>query len=775
MPNRITRHCRLLAFFFLCAAISAPVFAQLEEIVVTAKKREQSVQDIGISIAAVDERTFREINGSDIETLAGQISNVQAYGGGTFLQTFYIRGVGLNEFQGNFDAPVGLHVDEVYQSKPWMTSLPYFDIERVELLKGPQGTIFGRNTTGGAVNYYTNKPSDEFSYGIDLSANEHERYSVQGFINGALGEDLTGRFSFYTGLGNGGPYHNLFDGADVGKWDRNMFRGQLQWQNETTMVRLSVHGGRDQSDDVPYGGPGIFSRTGPGLCPEVLNGSVTNNRSACFKFAGLVGTDVASGEVEPADPFTINQDRPGARDDKFYGGYLRIEHDIGWATVSSITAYEYFDRNQREDSSADAFAATNTNWYNNMQQISQELRLTGDYGDKWNYTIGGYYESDDLEEVDGSDLSGNPLGIAPPFATYFFADFTNKLDSFAAFFDAEYEFNEQITVTGGVRYTHDTTKVNGLTALGLNDPVGKEDRVTPCLITTFAATPVATPACPFLGPLAPNGGRYIAERKDDDISWRVGVQWEPMDNVMAYVNLSTGFRAGNFSVPFAGIATTFAPEEIFAQEVGVKTQLLDDTLRVTAAFFRYEYENLQVNVDDPVSQLVPITRNIGESETLGFEADLWWAPNDNWDVKGGIGYLDAEFKETDRSVSTYLGPIPLEGKRPVNTPEWQLNGLIRYERPAMDGWNLILMTDFYWVDDRFLEVTNQVFDAADDYFIANVRGALASQDGKWEVAVWGRNVFDKEYLTYINNIAFFKLDIFGEPATFGGSVSYRFE
>ena len=742
------------------------------------KKREQSAQDIGISIAAFDEKTFREANLSDVESLAGLIPNVHAYSGGTFLQTFYIRGIGLNEFQGNFDAPIGLHIDEVYQSKPWMTSLPYYDIQRVEALKGPQGTIFGRNTTGGAVNYYTNPPTREKGLGLDVSIDGHERYNAQGFVNGALTENLAARMSFYVGLGNGGPYDNLFYDNEIGEWDRQMFRVQLLWEKENTSVRLNIHGGKDKSDDVPYGGPGIFDRDGSGaLCPEVLSGAVTKNRSACLKFAGAAAAiGIPEAEIEPDDPHTFNQDMPGVRDDEFYGGYLRIEHDFGWATATSITAYEYFDRNQREDSSADILAATNTTWYTNMNQFSQELRFAGEYGEQWKWTIGGYYEKDDLEEVDGSDLSGHPLGILPPFAPHFLADFTNDLETLAVFADMEFAFNEQLNITGGVRYTEDDTEVVALTALGLNDPMGKEDRVTPCLITTFdPSVPVGTPACPFLGPLSPNGGVTELSRDDTDFSWRAGVEWTPWDDFLGYVSISTGYRAGNFSVPFGGIVTGFDPEEIFAQEVGIKSTLLEDTLQINAAFFRYEYENLQVNVDDPASPLVPITRNIGESETIGFEADAWWAPNERWDVRMGIGYLDAEFKKTDRSITTYLGPIPLEGKRPVNSPKWNYNGLVRYEQPIMNGWNLAIMTDFHWVDDRFLEATNQVFDVGEDYWLVNARAAVSSADGRWEFSVWGKNIFDEEYLIYINNIAFFKLDIFGEPATFGGTVSYRYE
>jgi iron complex outermembrane receptor protein len=172
---------------------------------------------------------------------------------------------------------------------------------------------------------------------------------------------------------------------------------------------------------------------------------------------------------------------------------------------------------------------------------------------------------------------------------------------------------------------------------------------------------------------------------------------------------------------------------------------------------------------------VPITRNIGEQLTTGAEADLTWQPNDRWTVRQALGYLDAEFNDTARVISTYAGPIALEGKRPVNSPKWTYNGVVRYEQPIFEGWNGILMTDYRWIDDRFLEATNQLFEKADAYWVVNMRAAVASQDGKWEVAVWGKNLFDEEYLTYVNNIGFFKLDIFGEQRTFGANIRYNFQ
>lgn len=244
--------------------------------------------------------------------------------------------------------------------------------------------------------------------------------------------------------------------------------------------------------------------------------------------------------------------------------------------------------------------------------------------------------------------------------------------------------------------------------------------------------------------------------------------------MLVYANLTTGYRSGGYSLPFAGAATSFDPEELFAQEIGLKGQFLERTLQVNASLFRYDYDDVQVNVDDPVSPLVPITRNVGKQENAGAELEVTWQPSDRWFVKQGIGYLDAEYKDTTRAISTYAGIVPLEGKRPVNSPEWTYNGIVRYQFPLNGDWGGSLTADYHWVDDRFLEATNQIFDRADAYWLVNLRAAVASEDGKWEVAVYAKNLFDEEYLTYINNIGFFKLDIFGETRTIGATLRHRF-
>lgn len=503
--------------------------AQIEEIIVTAQKLEESAQDIGLTISAFDGDSFRELTGGSLDGLASQLTNTQAYANNTFLQSVHIRGIGLNEFQGQYDSPVAKHIDEVYVAKPWMSSRRQHDIQRVEVLKGPQGTLFGRNTTGGAVNYYTNPPTDAFEAVLELGADEHERYALQGMVSGPLGERLGGRLSFLSEFGNGGPQKNLYTGKEHGEPDLLDLRGQLRWAGDQLTVRMMVHGGSDQGEKVAWKGPGIFNFGAPGFCPELFTGAVTDHPSSCAKFAGFATlAGHPEGEYEPEDKFTINQNTPPQVDDTFYGGYLRLDYEFGRATLTSITAYEYYERIHREDSQSDIFDSTSTHYYNEINQLTQELRLTGQMGGKSRYVLGLFYEHDDLEQVDGSDLSGQPLpGVVPPFANQFFAQFEQELDSYAAFSHFEYDVSGQVTMNLGLRYTSDKTSVDDvLLGLGQLPQTGRQKYVTPCLITTFPEGPIGSPACPFLGPNAP---LYSDSRTDEDVSWRAGIEWKPSD------------------------------------------------------------------------------------------------------------------------------------------------------------------------------------------------------------------------------------------------------
>jgi iron complex outermembrane receptor protein len=750
---------------FICAmSVWLPAQAQqvetgtivLEEIIVTAQKRTQSIQDIGFSVAAFDEDDAQRF-ASDIGALAGQVPGVESYGNNSYLQTFFIRGIGLNEFSGNFNPPIGNHRDEVYISKNWAIARPTFDIERIEVLKGPQGTLFGRNTNGGAVNFYSKEATQESDGYIRASADEHSRFSLEGALGGALSESLSGRLSVYRGFGNGGPQFNLFDGEEHGEPDVSEVRGQLIWELDNTRIKLLAYGGSDDSELTGYKSPGIFSDVFGGevptnaaaFCPEILSGAASLSPSSCTRFLGV--TLDPNIEREPEDIFTINQNNAPRRDDSFSGGYFRVDHDFSEKIkFTSITAYDEYDRLNQEDSDGTPIASNDATFANDLESFSQEFRLTGSTaGDKLQYVAGLYYSDEDLDQLDFLNLSETPFNLLgaglPPALS---GQFSQNVESIAAYFNGDYSVNDKLTLTFGARYTDEETTIDASTAANLVDGTS---------IVTVSA--------------------LQDSRDDSDTSFRFGASYNVNDSSLAYLNIATGFRSGGYSVPFGGTIIEFEPEEITSYELGYKTDITP-RLRLNAALFTYQYDDLQVNVDDPLSPVVPITRNIDESESTGVELDVTWIAADNLTLKLGYSYLDAEFTETDRVLTTIstLGSIALEGNAPVNSPENQFNGSLQYTGRLSTNWAWNGYLDFRWVDDRALEVTNQPADVVDSYTVANASVSLTSLDERWDVRLWVKNLNDEEYITYINNLPGpgFALNIFGEQRTAGISVGYRF-
>lgn len=748
-----------LSVILLCGVAfvaAAPALAQGAEeagadgeIVVTAQKRAQSVRDIGINITAFGEEELRRSQATDVAALASQLTNVVATTS-VNLPAFTVRGIGLNEFASNFDSPVAIHVDEVYKSKPYMATIPFFDIQRVEALKGPQGTLFGRNTTGGSVNYYTAEPQFGTAAAMNFNFDNHGRGRIDGFVNGALSDSVAVRASYLVAQGSGGPYRNLLTGDDHGEPNQIVGRLQLKWQGPSTSLRLMGYAFRDKSELTPYKSPGIFNPDGT-LCPQVFTGEIRTNRAACLKYGPFVPGPNPLGLRETQSIRELSADNPQGANNTAYGGYARLEHQTGGVTLTSITAFDYFERDQTDDPDNSPYITANQNYYDRINQFSQELRLFAKLG-RLNLLVGGFYEHDSIVDATSANLLQNALIGLPPFAPRLAAAFKQKVRSLAGFTNAEYQLTDTITLIGGLRYTSDRTSIDALTYIGADDPTGRSHIVTPVI-----------PA-----------DALVDRRTDNTTSFRAGINWKPSSNQLVYASISRGFRSGGYSIPFGGVITTFDPERLTAYEIGSKSRLFDRKLDLNLSAFFYDYKDLQTNVDDPTSPLVPITRNIGGSRTYGVEADVTFRPEPSFLVKLGGSYLDARFRNTNAIVTTYVGPVPLNGKRPVNNPKWSGQGMVQKSFDLGSGLELIGSTDARYVGKRFLEATGQIFDRAPAYWVQNARLTLASKEGGWEIAAWGKNIWNKEYLTYINNVSFFRLEIYGEPVSYGLSASVKF-
>jgi iron complex outermembrane receptor protein len=765
LPNR----CKLVASLFatVCTlAIGAPALAQASEktvaaddgfaeVIVTAQKRSQSVQDVGMAISVLTADTLANQNIREITDLASSIPNVQIlYGVGQ--NSFNIRGVGVNVFATNFDPPIATHVDEVYQSKAFMTPLLMFDLDRVEALKGPQGTLFGRNATGGAVNFYTRRPTDHLTAGGSFSYDDYETTHFEGYVSGPLTDHLSARLSGFNTYQGKGYYRNSTTGGTEG-WDRKWaLRGQLQWKDSKTNVLVSGTYGRDNSQLAPYVALGIFTPASlaagaPAFCPQYVAGTVTGADANCRR-----GTD--GGYMGTKDPYTTTGNIHHQLRSKQSGLIGRVERDLGWTKLTSISAYQHYTQNIHEDSDASPTDTLEAFTISTIKQYSQELRFSQNKSSRWNYVFGGYFEHDDFSST--TYLTGTAIG---PATTGLYTAFTQKVDAAAIFFHNDYALTDHLSLIGGIRYTNETLKVNGGTYLGtglMTKPVERPTAILATLSTTAAA----------LG-----GGK----RKDDNVSWKVGAEWKPalssdfVDKLMFYANVSTGFRSGAFNIIFASPQsqlTSLSPEKVTSYEAGFKSVLADRKIVFNGAVFHYDYTNGFINVDSPLSP-IPVTINAAAVRSTGAELELQWMPVHGLALRAAGGWLDAKI---DSNITA--SGRSLQGNRPVNSPAWTFDTDGTYTLPLTDRLNLRLSANANYRSSQYLMALNTPVERVQPYWVVGAQVGVSTVDDRWSAALWVKNLTKSKYVTYINDLPGLGLVIksYGPPRVIGGTVSFKY-
>lgn len=809
----------------------------LEEIVVTAQKRAQSLQDIGVTAAAFSGDRLEEAVVTDVVDVAALTPNVQVnYGLGN--NFFNIRGLGLNEFVANLDAPVAVHVDEVYQSKGFLTGLSLFDIERVEVLKGPQGDLFGRNTTGGAINFITKKPGQELGGYFDLGYGDYETTTFKGGIDLPITENLSARISGYVTDQGKGFYRNttgteqvtddngvtrtrVFNdpnqfNSDEGFVDEKALRAQLLWSSDKTEVLASVHFGKDDSTLHPYEGVGIKDNNAgaggsfvgaSGLCPQYFDGSATGTTPNCSRGLDVdailaSSSSINVGGVERGvvfnqngtfsfiddvltapnenDPFVTQGNLTFQVDNESVGGAFKVEHEFENFTLTSITGYEDFDQNQREDSDGSLLQSVEVYWHTEFEQFTQEIRFSSNFDhDRWNYIGGLFYEKDKLRN--GDYLSAYETTFGSGFNNY--SSYTQDVEAFAVFGHLEWQVADNLRLITGLRFTEEESRLDGGTfrGLGIADIGGEERPEFGADGTPFDRNDPAN--IRSSNTALPNGG----VREDDDFSYRIGLNYTPNEDVLVYGSLATGFRSGGFSIAFAntqeelaGDGGSLEPETITAAELGFKSSL-SDQLRINGSAYIYELENAHIDLDAN-NGVVPVTVNGDTVDLYGAELEVQWLINDAWIFEGGVGYLNSEIGDSEPVASAgVLGLIPnlpggtLQGNRTAFSPEWSFTGQLRYERDLSNGLALTASTDFSWRDETFLEANNQQSNLRDEYWLVNGRVSVKSESG-WKASVWVKNLTDEAYQVYLNDLPAFGwlLNGYAAPRTVGVNVGYEF-
>lgn len=716
--------------------------AVIEEVIVTASKRAQSAQDLGIAVSAFSEDDINDLGlekPTDLAAHTPGLSTANATSGGTPI--FAIRGIGLDDFNINNTSGVGVYIDEVHASSPMLLGFQLLDVERVEVLKGPQGTLYGKNTTGGAINFVTTKPTEDFSAELSAGIGRWNRYELGGVINGAITETVNGRIAFSHAKQNDGWQTDIDNQNEYGKTDKTSVVAKLSFVlSEDTDALLNVHYGVDNSLPISPQNDDSEARANDTL---FLNGL----------FDGLL--DV------PADSESVRVGSLGVdRDEEGYGASFTVKHEFESITLTSITAFESYQRDVIDNYDGTAAAFLDLDQSGELEQFSQELRLTSDSLSDYSWVAGINYAQDEVT-VNDTFLLTDSAGVN--LTTSYVQDST----SWGLYFHNEYQLNDEIRLIGGLRYSRDNrTFIGGTQSADGSDFLG--------LIQEFS------------GETAFTGQKLLSQNGDEDeskISGKLGLDYQLSDDVLIYLSAASSYKAGLF---YGGIGTQSGvldyvePEEVKAYELGLKSHLLDGALQLNGALYQYDYTNRQslVIVEDPVIFLVGTLANVPSSTITGAELDFQWRPTDQLSLRGGVSYIDSQ---VDQEITTQnVRGLSLFSQVPAGSdlsqaPQWSYNFLVSYEWHAVSGFSFKAQADYTWVDEQFAALADPQAQYGE---IESLGGKfiIYPEDEQWEFSLWGKNLGNEASSTYsFTNNSGARSVYRQQPRSYGLSVKFYFE
>ena len=701
----------------------------IEEIIVTAQKRAQSIQDVHVSMNAFGPDDIKDLGWTDITQVANQSPNLEIrYRWGNSMPVYTIRGVGMQSFQASDTPSVGLFLDEVFQTSMAVMGAHLFDIERVEVIKGPQGDVFGRNTNGGAVSYFTRKPSREANGYVRASYGKWERSEVQAAVGGPLGENLSGRLSLLSVQQDDGWVYNRTTGNGVGVVDILSARAQLLWEpSDDFSVNFKIFGSRDRSQPVYFQHIGYRDKANPfgGLCQAFLEGRL--DPATCVDYAGYSDTDgdPYAGDYTN-DPSTyINEDETLKNDN--FGGTVTVEKDFGNLTLLSVTSYQEYDRWQPKESDGTPELYVDLLFTSEIWAFSQEVRLTSHYDGPFNWIVGANYGRDEVAELPGRIAYFDAYPFLPGRGEL---TYEQDRENIAAYGQFTMNLGEQWRFSAGGRVLKDDVT--------FTQDVRFEVPAWDLVITNQLPRTIVNP----------DGSIEELDGKLDDtaVTWRVALDYVPNDNILVYASVATGYKPGGFNAGFSLNALQYLPfihEEVTAIELGLKSTFANGRAIFNAAAFTYDYDGMQA-ATPRVHQGIVFNSldNLAEADVEGFEADIHWRPVDALDIKLGVSFLDTMNNDPRSNFDGATGDAP---RRLADSPEQTFNAAVAYEIPLANGGMVRLFGDYYYQGNHFKEVVNTIpWEISQDQL--NGRITYIAPNGKWDIGVWGRNITDRAWV-----------------------------
>ena len=706
--------------------------AALEEIIVTAQKRAEDLQEVPLSIAAFSEQMIENKRIANIGDIAGSTPNFNysVFGGGR--PEFTIRGIGTTGVvRAGLDNAVITFVDEVYVSRSSASTFELFDLEQVSVLRGPQGTLFGKNVVGGAVSITTKKPSLEgFEGKVKVGGGNYGLRDLKAYVNGPFSDALAGKLTV-SSVTRDGFGHDTITGQELDDMDSQSVRGQLLFDPGEDLTILFT---AETSEDSNNGG----------ILSEGWDSAITPTDD-----------DIYTSSHGVPQKVEIDQDAYA----------LTVNLDTSFGTLTSITAYRDVEMGMVESFTAEALGASGAFIADvflqgeSDQQLTQEIRLASDSDGAFNWVAGAYFINEEIErlECEFVTTTASAFGFLNGFTGQGGEGLScwamqNETDGWAVFWDGSYALSDTLAVRAGFRYTDED----------------KDNRTVATAVETF----VLDSGVDTGNPRWPLGAEYDVSASDSFSGFtpRVVLEWQAQEDMLVYASVSKGFKSGGFDGKLANAAqaaTPFKEEKATSYEIGLKSQWLDNSLQFNAAYFDSDFEDMQRLILIPTGGLAVV--NAAEADVKGFEADLVWLPTDSLEITAAYGYLDAVYGEFVWPNGTDLSNQTLP-----NAPKNKYSLGISYNVDLSGGGSLRFYGDYNYTAAHHFNREDKFQEHTGSYDVLSANLTYTSSDEQWAVTLWGKNLADEEY--YVKRGEFFgqSTDKPAAPRTYGATVSYSF-
>lgn len=731
--------------------------AESPEIIVTAQKRSQSINDVGLSITAATADQLTKIGVTDTNSLTRIVPGLTFAASLNNTPILTMRGVGFNDYTLGASPTVSVYTDQIAQPFPQMTQGAALDLERVEVLKGPQGILFGQNSTGGAINYIAAKPTNTFLASVNGSYGRFNEWSLGGFVNIPMSATLKSRFAVQTK--QSGPWqYNTARSDSIGRQDFIQGRALLEWTpSNVTIITLNVNGWRDRSES-------------PGTQLIGYRFQVPSRTSRV--------TDIQAQPLAPANARAAN-----------WGTNLNLQHDDNYIqvalrgdfemtpniTLTSLTSYDHYKEDFGFDRDGTSLALIDvTTSAGKIDDFSQELRISGNHASlQWMVGANLFHAKvSSVNQIDIRNATNSFVGPVP-FALVG-QSFSQITEEYAAFTHVEYKILDTLTAIGGTRYTSSRREYTGCTSgdaslsaafTGLSTQLSGSPTPT---INPGQCVTLSSTFKPVL---------FRSTLDQDNVSWQAGLNFKPANGQLLYASVTKGYKSGGYPLLSASSASQLTPvsqESLTSYEAGFKLSLFNRVVQLNGAGFYYDYRDKQVRstVVDPIFRNLERLVNVPKSRIVGFETDVTVRPFKGLTMNVAATFLDAKIKSF-RGLDVFGTLRDFDGTTIPYTPQWQIAADTEYQFPvgayeAYIGGHL-----------TYNSSTNSTIGAPStgvirDFIVLDLRAGFGPADGQWSLSAYGRNVTNQYYW----NNQFPNQDVVvryaAKPVTYGLQASYRF-